>query len=355
MPRILMAALFALALAACGAGAAPSSPPAPAAPSDAPTAPASPEASAPDEPSSTPQPVGHTAAGLTLVQFLSNDDPASQVFIVESDGSLRQLTGQSGVLPGASRPVWSPDGEWLAFDPPKVGAELIPDLGVVRADGSAEHVIGQGVMPRWSPDGTRVLFQQVEPVEDESLSMYVAELATGEVTNVGEGYDPRWLPDGRIAFDWAGLGPDGTFAQALRVLSLEDGSVVEIAQNAHGVWSPDGSALLLVDETTIYLADADGSDPRALADGWGPAWSLDGSRIVFAYAHNNDAVPVLAVVDLEGRELWSGAVGESPAWSPDGTRLAVAVSYPEPVVQVLDAATGDVLAELPGSDPTWMP
>jgi Tol biopolymer transport system component len=312
-----LVALIALALAACGTATGPSpsaTPELPAPSADASTPPSSPSLQPTTPETTPPPPTGDATNGLTLVQFHSSDDPASQVFVIDADGNLRQVTGGSGALPGATGPQWSPDGAWLAFNPPKVGAKVIPDLGVVRADGSEEHVIGQGINPRWSPDGTRVLFQQVEPIEDESLSMFVADLATGEVTIIGEGYDPRWLPDGRVAYDWASLDENGALAQALRVLSLEDGSVVEIAQNMHGTWSPDGSAVLLADDTTIYLADADGSNPRAIANGW------------------------------------------APVWSPDGSRLAIERSYPEPSVLVLDATTGAVLAEFPGAlDPTWMP
>ena len=324
----------------------------------------SPDTSAPEPPAAqptTPEPTlappsGDVTNGLTLVQFRSSDDPASQVFVIEAEGNLRQVTGGSGTLPGATGPQWSPDGAWLAFNPPKVGAKVIPDLGVVRADGSEEHVIGQGINPRWSPDGTRVLFQQVEPIEDESLSMFVADLATGEVTNIGEGYDPRWLPDGRVAFEWTGLDEDGKFWQALRVLSLEDGSIAEIAQNMHGTWSPDGSAMLLADDSGVHLADADGSNSRAIANGWAPAWSPDGTRFALPYDHNSDGVPLLGVVDLDGTDVWSGVVGDSAVWSPDGTRLAIELSYPEPSVQVVDAATGSILAEVPGAlDPTWAP
>ena len=166
--RRILVALVALALVACGAPGAPS----PSAPMEVPTP--SPDTSAPESPAAqptTPEPTpappsGDVTNGLTLVQFRSSDDPASQVFVIDGDGNLRQLTGGSGTLPGATGPQWSPDGAWLAFNPPKVGAKVIPDLGVVRADGSEEHVIGQGINPRWSPDGTRVLFQQVEPIED---------------------------------------------------------------------------------------------------------------------------------------------------------------------------------------------
>ena len=101
------------------------------------------------------------------------------------------------------------------------------------------------------------------------------------------------------------------------------------------------------------MADADGSNPRDLAGGYSPVWSPDGTRVLLGYDTNTDGLPVLALVDLEGAEIWSGAIGAAPTWSPDGTRIAVEIAYPEPMVQVLDAATGEVLWEIEGCQPNW--
>jgi outer membrane protein assembly factor BamB len=137
-------------------------------------------------------------------------------------------------------------------------------------------------------------------------------------------------------------------------MALDGGVPVELARETDAIWSPAGSAVLLVHEGTISMAAPDGSDERELVTGYSPVWSPDGSRVLFAYDVNQDALPVLALVDLEGQELWSGVVGGSPTWSPDGTRVAVEISYPEPMVQILDAASGEILWEIEGgSQPAW--
>ncbi|HET7685163.1 MAG TPA: hypothetical protein VFM19_02015, partial [Candidatus Limnocylindria bacterium] len=66
-----------------------------------------------------------------------------------------------------------------------------------------------------------------------------------------------------------------------------------------------------------------------------------------------EAMPLWAVIDREAEELWSGASGSSVAWSPDGERIAVDVAYPEPLIQVVDAASGEVLWETEGTQPDW--
>jgi len=136
-------------------------------------------------------------------------------------------------------------------------------------------------------------------------------------------------------------------------MSLDSGAPVELARETEAVWSPDGSAVLFVHEGTISLAAADGSGERELVDGFAPVWAPDGTGFVFAYDHDQDATPILAVVDLGGQEVWSGRSGSLPTWSPDGMRIAVEIPYPTPIVQVLDARSGEVLWEVEASQPAW--
>ena len=77
-------------------------------------------------------------------------------------------------------------------------------------------------------------------------------------------------------------------------------------------------------------------------------WSPDGTRILLGYDTNQDGLPILALVDLDGAEIWSAVVGSAATWSPDGTRVAVEIVYPEPKIQVIDAASGEVLWEVEG-------
>ncbi|MEO7295018.1 MAG: hypothetical protein ABIZ57_02655 [Candidatus Limnocylindria bacterium] len=360
MGRIFTAALVVLALAACGSTAAPlpsdvarpSATPTPvkAAPPSAPAAPSEPVPSASDEPGE------HPATGLALVQFPGgSDDPASQIFVVAADGSLRQVTGLSTAMPGTNVPVWSPDRSQIAFHGPKVGSVGVKgQVAVVNADGSGERQVSEGFSPQWSPDGSRLLLEEVDDVTSEPPSMYLVDPATGELTDLGQGFDPKWVADGEtISFSRVVELPDGAFTSALFTMSLAGGEPLELARETEAFWSPDGSAVLLVHDGTISVAAPDGSDARVLADGFAPAWSPDGSSVVVAYDFDQDATPILALVDLEGDELWSGVAGSVPTWSPDGSRIAVEVPYPMPTVQVLDASSGEVLWEVEGSAPAW--
>ena len=359
MGRTFAAAIVLLALTACSAA----SPPSPSATSsDLPSPSVSSQGVEPSASPSVPSETNeHPAAGLALVQFPDSNSPASQVFVVDGDGNLQQATGHSGALPGASRPAWSPDRTQIAFAGPKVGNEINGVVAIVNADGSGERQVGEGANPRWSPEGGRLLFEDMDNGSGAPLGIWVVDLATGDLSRlVDEGSNGRWLPDGeRISYHVSVLTPvegtDGGFdiSDAVHIKSLDGGEPQVLDGVADAVWSPDGSSVLIVNDDGISLAEADGSGATPLAGGWDPVWSPDGSRILLAYDMSQDALPILALVDRAGQEIWSGVVGSSPTWSPDGTRLAVEIAYPELMVQVIDAATGELLWEVDGMQPAW--
>ena len=354
MGRTILAALVMLALAACSSGttspsADPSAPSVPATSGDA------------GEPGGSPSPTSpvppgeHAATGLAFVGFpAGTDDPASQIFVVEADGTPRQVTG---AVEGASRPAWSPDRSQIAFGPAKIGSSALNgQVGVVNADGTDQRALSIGQNPRWSPDGNRLLVQEVDDVTSEPVSIWVIDVASAEATDLGQGFNAQWLPDGeRISFRRVVDTPDGSFADAVFVMTLPDGEPEELGTESESdvYWSPDGESYLVHHDGALTLVEPDGS--REFATGFAPVWSPDGSRVLFAYDFDEQAIPRLAVLDLEGRTVWSGAVGQNPTWSPDGTRIAVEIPVPEPTIRVLDAATGDTLWEMDGSEPAWAP
>jgi Tol biopolymer transport system component len=360
MGRILLAAFVVLALTACTTGGTPSpstTASASAEPSVSPAATAEPSAS-PSATSAIP-PDENAATGLAIVQFPGgNNDPASHIFVVDTDGGLLQVTGQAGESIGASRPEWSPDRSQIAFGPPKVGFPGVTgQVSVVNADGTGERVLSEGENPRWSPDGTRLLVSEVDDVTSEPRSIWIVDVATGELTDLGQGFNPQWLPDGeRISFRRMVDTPDGSFADAVYIMTLATGETVEFGTQSESdvFWAPDGSSVLIAQDGELTLAEPDGSGGQPFATGFDPVWSPDSTRVLFAYDVDQQGIPLLAVVDLDGQTIWSGTAGQTPTWSPDGTRIAVEVPVPDIAVHVLDAATGEVLWEFEQtSGPDW--
>jgi hypothetical protein len=89
-------------------------------------------------------------------------------------------------------------------------------------------------------------------------------------------------------------------------------------------WSPDGSWIAYINNSTLFVIRPDGSDKRQLPAGGGePSWSADGRTIYVAMGTG------VGAVRLDGGEgppftNTTGGVERDVRWSPDGTRAAFA-------------------------------
>lgn len=309
-----------------------------------------------DAPIAEPTPSVAVAAGLAMVREV---DGVGQVFVVDPDGSVRQVSGlDAGTRIPAVRPLWSPDKRMIAFLPRPIGSGERPQLWVVRADGSRQRpLFDAGESISWSPDSRALLFQDSVLTTDtrgEPARIWVLDVKSGEATQVATGDVPAWLPSGEeISYVPLSNGPGDTLVPFVVTPAL--GGQPRPLIRAHGLrWSPDGSALLIEKDGGLLLADSDASNPRHLVDGFSPVWSPDGTRVAYVQGlTQEEALPIIGLVDRDGEILWSDVVASDPVWSPDGTKLAVEVGYPDVSIQVLDAATGETLLELEGQDPSW--
>ena len=188
---------------------------------------------------------------------------------------------------GAATPVWSPNGDTLAYAAPLVGRRT---LRVVGADGHRDRSLDAPVAPdpgrpslAWSPDGTEIA------VLDPEVS--VVHVATRRA---------RRLFGGSSVF----------------------GGIA---------WPRQGRILIaaqLVNVQHVTVSEPDGSGQRLLTSGpWpdlGPTWSADGRRIAFASDRDGDFELYVMNADGSGtRQVTRNHAQDSgPSWSPDGTRLA---------------------------------
>jgi dipeptidyl aminopeptidase/acylaminoacyl peptidase len=167
------------------------------------------------------------------VAFVSTRGEKPQVYVIAVDGGeARRLTDLSqGVVGG---PVWSPDGEWLAFtagppgDPPDPSRPyrltrhvyrfdelgyldgVVQDIYLVAAAGGEARRLtddaSSNTLPAWSPDGREILFSAT--MQSDSFRVYHPRLRIvsldGEVRDLtgdwGYALSAAWLPDGRVVF-----------------------------------------------------------------------------------------------------------------------------------------------------------
>jgi hypothetical protein len=112
-----------------------------------------------------------------------------------------------------------------------------------------------------------------------------------------------------------------------------------VMQFAHAPsWSPSGDRLAVDTNSGLVTVAPDGSNPTTLVplpsyEAELPAWSPDGTKIVYAYAWFPGGGGGIWVVPAAGGtpvELNSSTYVGSPVWSPDGTKIAFLESQSSP-------------------------
>ena len=142
--------------------------------------------------------------------------------------------------------VPSPDGEWIALNSDRSGAE---ELWLIPAEGEREwrQVTTDGVFnlqPAWSPDSSRILWS------DKEMRLNLFDLGSGETTVVDRGevddawerwgiQDYVWSPDGR----WIGYSKmEASLYEAIFIYSVETGETHRVTDHVYQDWSPAFSA-----------------------------------------------------------------------------------------------------------------
>lgn len=72
----------------------------------------------------------------------------------------------------------------------------------------------------------------------------------------------------------------------------------------------------------VRVVNADGSANTALADGFDPSWSADGTKIAYASGAESADIYVMNADGTNQRQLTQHGISYSPAFSPDGTKIA---------------------------------
>jgi hypothetical protein len=229
-----------------------------------------------------PRPVGRDGMNLWShdEQFLAADVSASgsrRILIVEVASGNGWLIGPET---GAMAPLWSPDGEWIAFRLSRRGAPAT--LAVMRRDGSEVREIAGDLGGRevsgannWSADGEWVYFDAGGHIFRANVPGGYSEQLTVEGTNAA----PALSPDGQLV----------TYTLWLR-----------------GYGQPPD----------LYVMNADGGSPRLLLErAINNGWSSDG-RTVLAEQHRQDQPAELVTVSIDAGTTRTLLTSEGPCQMP---------------------------------------
>jgi Tol biopolymer transport system component len=212
-----------------------------------------------------------------------------------------------------------------------------PDLYVINADGTGLKRLthdGLSQAPRWSFDGTHFIFARQSPLTGQTVVTLMSSDGTGPKTaltsDAWSSFADSYTPDGRINFEsemgglisaeWI-MNGDGSGQQQLTPAPLE-GGVSDVSSNGkHFVLTNHNNSAL---PAAIFIMNIDGSELRQVTfpiDGATdefPAYSPDGTKIVFASSRIDPGSLDLYVMNANGSNITAIATGLTVGGCGDG-------------------------------------
>ncbi|HEV2387854.1 MAG TPA: S9 family peptidase [Candidatus Acidoferrales bacterium] len=249
--------------------------------------------------------------------------PYGQIWVM--DVATRHSTRVGGEQESTGDPLWSPDGQWIAYFGSEAGhGELKiahPDgsaaTGLAAVEGTNAPLPHEGSAMTWSPDGKRIAFVSATPGpetatatgdpmvftrylwrptageginpwnDNRRLHIFVVDIATKLTRQLtrGDRYEHSidWSPDGGRILFLSNHDPnaDEFFHYDVFALDVADGSIHRLtateACDYVPTWSPDGKSIAYLgtkrgltdrettmEDTHAWVMNADGANPREI-------------------------------------------------------------------------------------------
>lgn len=237
---------------------------------------------------------------ITKSGFYSIDPDSSGIWLANADGTnMKQLLQGQHI----GSPSFSPDMEWILFE---AGAQIykvpysnrsIDTTGFVQLTNA-----GRNFFPVWSPDGQWIAYDR--SIEDDfgPAGIWRMKQDGNEKENLFGGAFPAWHPDGSSILAVIGTSATSVWKR-FKIFTINTGSTeilkaVVDANNLHPKYSQNGNHIVFQSNIQIWTMDARGSNVHQLAEnGVEPAWYPDG-RIIYIKYYPHD-------FSLDNGTIWS--------------------------------------------------
>jgi TolB protein len=271
-------------------------------------------------------------------------DGQYRIYSANPDGSDRQLIREL-----ASSPAASPDGRQVLYYSWEADQRGIHRVNANGTDDIHLSLRSEDTLPAWSPDGTKYVYStragEGGDINRRAYTLRIASTATKPRNDpnpvVDEAQYPSWGPTEELVYRDCAF-PDDVCGLAL---TNDDGSGKRVLTNINSTapaWSPDGSRIVFMSNVggswDIWSVSPDGGSPQRLTDDVGddglPTFSPDGSKIAFVSQRNGQWG--VWTIDLDGENETKlsdiggevgGPVAGNPPAMPGQTWLGQRISW----------------------------